>query len=306
MSENTNELNKISEDEIDIKELFITIFKYKYKILFFVSFVILITFVYLLSIPNLYKSEILLSPQNSQNNVSGSLSSLASLAGVNVAGANSKDPSVMMNTVLKDYNFNIGIIKKYNLQKKLNYKKNLVFAFGIDDIYNLLNKNDKLNDLTKSENEIFSTVKSLNKILSISSDKKTNIISLKAELADRYLAKKLVDIYLIEIINKIKKQDMKEIDKQISYYKKELSITYNVSLKEELSKSLSSLMQKKVFSQANDYYFVSKIVDSRVAHINEKIKPNRFSTLLISFLGSFFLIVFFIIFIEYFKNVKKD
>lgn len=40
---------------------------------------------------------------------------------------------------------------------------------------------------------------------------------------------------------------MKEIDKQIIYYNKELANTYDVSLKEQLSKSLSSLMQKKVF-----------------------------------------------------------
>lgn len=307
MVENQNSTKYIEEDEIDLKELFNTILKYKFKIAIFVFITTILTLIYTLSIPNSYKSEIVLSPQESQKSVGGGLSSLASLAGVSLGGASSKDPFVMMQTTLNDYSFNERIIKKYNLVEKLKNKKNLVFALGVDSIYNLLNSKEKNQEDKRSEDEkIFSTINTIKSTLSISSDKKSNLITLKAELEDRFLAKELVDIYLKEIINKIKLEDMKEIDAQIKYYNKELASTYDVSLKEQLSKSLSGLYQKKVFSQANDYYFVSRLVDSRVSYIKEKTKPKRVLILVVSFLTSIILAIFIVFFWEFLRSDKKN
>jgi len=296
----------VDEDEIDLKELFIALMGYKYKIALLVIFITSCTFVYVLSIPNSYKSSVILSPQNEQTNISGGLSSLASLAGVNLGSGGSSDPSVMMTTLLKDYNFNEMLIKKYNLTEKIENQENLVFALSIDFIYKFFNSNEKKKDERSYEEKIFNTINKLRDTLSISSDKDTNLITLSAELNDRVLAKDIVDIYLEEIIQKIKMQDMKEIDKQIKYYNKELSSTFDVSLKEQLSKSLSALMQKRVFSQANDYYLVSKIVDSRVAYIKEKTKPKRALILIVSFVSSIILGIFLAFFIEFIKREPKN
>ncbi len=307
MVENQNSTKYIEEDEIDLKELFNTILKYKFKIAIFVFITTFLTLIYTLSIPNSYKSEIVLSPQESQKSVGGGLSSLASLAGVSLGGASSKDPFIMMQTTLNDYSFNEKIIKKYKLVETLENKENLVFALGVDSIYNMFNSKEKNQEDKRSEDEkIFSTINTINSILSISSDKKSNLITLKAELKDRFLAKELVDIYLKEIINKIKLEDMKEIDAQIKYYNKELASTYDVSLKEQLSKSLSGLYQKKVFSQANDYYFVSKLVDSRVAYIKEKTKPKRALILAVSFVTSLILAIFIVFFLEFLRSDKEN
>ncbi|MGA1941495.1 Wzz/FepE/Etk N-terminal domain-containing protein [Arcobacter sp. YIC-310] len=310
MSENNSVNNQalyIEEDEIDIKELFNTILKYKYKILFFVFIVTAITFIYVLSIPNSYKSSVVLSPQSEQKSVGGGLSSLASLAGVSLGGASSKDPAVMMQTVLGDYSFNKMMIEKYKLTSKLESQKNLVFALGLDTVYNIFNsKDDNTEDKRSKEEKVYSTINTLNSVLSISIDKKSGLITLSAELQDRYLAKELVDIYLKEIVHKVRTSDMKEIDEQIKYYNKELSSTYDVSLKEQLSKSLSGLYQKKVFSQANDYYFVSKVVDSRVSYIKEKSKPKRALILVVSFVTSFILGIFLVFFYEFIRSEKTD
>ncbi|MGP2657669.1 Wzz/FepE/Etk N-terminal domain-containing protein [Malaciobacter sp. WC5094] len=310
MSENNSVKNQalyIEEDEIDLKELFNTILKYKYKILFFVFIVTAITFIYVLNIPNSYKSSVVLSPQSEQKSVGGGLSSLASLAGVSLGGASSKDPAVMMQTVLGDYSFNEMMIEKYKLTSKLESQKNLVFALGLDTVYNIFNsKDDNTEDKRSKEEKVYSTINTLNSVLSISSDKKSGLITLSAELQDRYLAKELVDIYLKEIVHKVRTSDMKEIDEQIKYYNKELSSTYDVSLKEQLSKSLSGLYQKKVFSQANDYYFVSKVVDSRVSYIKEKSKPKRALILVVSFVTSFILGIFLVFFYEFIRSEKTD
>jgi len=136
----------------------------------------------------------------------------------------------------------------------------------------------------------------------LSQDKKSSLITLSATFYDRTFSKELVDIYLKEMIKKIKDTDMKEIKKQIYYYKKELSSTSDVSLKEQLSKSISALMQKEVFSNANEYYFVKEIVGSKVAYIKDKAKPKRALILVVAFITSFILAVFGVFFYEFIKN----
>lgn len=299
--ESIQQKNHIEEDEIDLKELFNTILKYKYKIAAFSFVVVLATLCYVLSIPNSYKSEVILAPQSDGKSSGGGLASLASLAGVSIGGSDSKDPFTMMDTTLKDYEFNKYIIKKYNLIEKFENPQNLVFALGFDGFYSKPEKNE-----SSEEEKIYNINQKLSKTLSISSDKTSSLITLSAEHIDRFFAKELVDIYIEELINKIKLQDMKEIDKQIEYYNKELNNTYDVSLKEQLSKSLSALMQKRVFSLANDYYFVSKITDSRVAYIKEKTKPKRALILVISIVTSLILGIFMAFFLEFIKSNKND
>lgn len=297
-----NSIQEIQEDEIDLKELFNTILKYKYKIAIFSFFVVLLTLFYVLSIPNSYKSEVILSPQGDEKSAGGGLASLASLAGVSLGGSSGKDPFTVMEATLKDYEFNKYIIKKYNLIEKFENPQNLVFAMGIDTFYSKKQKDEELSE----DEKIYDIIQTLKKSLTISKAKESGLITFSFEYEDRFFAKELIDIYLKEMIEKIKFQDMKEIDKQIEYYNKELSSTYDVSLKEQLSKSLSALMQKRVFSLANDYYFVSKLTDSRVAYIKEKTKPKRALILVVSMVTSLIFGIFMAFFLEFIRNNKNE
>ncbi len=292
---NEQNCNYIEEDEIDLKELFTTVMKYKKQIAAFVFVVTMITLVAVVMMPNSYKSSIVLAPQSSKKSVAGGLASLAAMAGVNIGGGDSGDPYVMMDTVLKDKAFNSYMVKKYDLTEKIYKPKNLVYPFGLS-----LSKDD---DIPKNKDDaVYETTKKLSNILSLSQDKKSSLITLSATFYDRVFAKELVDIYLKEMIKKIKDTDMKEIKKQIFYYKKELSSTSDVSLKEQLSKSISALMQKEVFSNANEYYFVKEIVGSKVAYIKDKAKPKRALILVVAFITSFILAVFGVFFYEFIKN----
>ena len=295
--------NIIEEDEIDLKELFKTILKYKYKILIFTILVVFGTLLYVLSLPNSYKTEIILAPQVDSKSASGGLAGLASLAGVNLgSGGTSKDPFVMMQTTLKDYEFNKMVIEKYNLMQRVEEPQNLVFAMGLDWFYSYPKKADS----DSQEERVYKTNEVLQKKITISSEKASGLITLSVENIDRFFAKDLADIYLKEMIEKIKFQDMKEIDKQIEYYTKELASTHDVSLKEQLSKSLSTLMQKRVFSLANDYYFVSKVTDSRVAYIKEKTNPKRALILIVSAMTSLILGIFMAFFLEFIKSNRNE
>jgi len=302
--------NYIQEDEIDLRELFATILKYKYKILFFTIIITSLTIIYTMSIPNSYKSEVILSPQGQSKSSSlGGLGALAGLAGVSLGGSSSMDAFSSLNTILKNNTFNKMMIKKYDLINKLsvnNMDKNLVFAMNNRTFYDLLNNkvDDHIN--VNDEDKIYTTIQSLKGMINLSQDKKTSSITLSVNSKDRFLAKELLELYLKESTTQLEKLDMQDLEKKLKYYKEELSNTQDIELRTQLSQLVSSLMQKKVLSKASEYYNVRKITQAEVAYIKDKTKPKRGLIVVVSFITSLILAIFMVFFIEFLRGNKEE
>ncbi len=306
-----NQINNvcIEEDEIDLRELFATIWANKFKIIIFTFVVTSLVLIYLLYTPNSYKSTAILSPQNQSKSMSlGGLSALAGMAGINIGGGGGMDAYDSLKAIIDNYGFQKMMVEKYNLVKKLSRKnmdKHLVFAFGYRGIYELLNSN-KQDKLSKDEKE-FNTIKKLGKkIISISDDKKSGAITLSAVTEDRFLSKKLVEIYLKESTEYLRKIDMQDIDKKIKYYKNELANTNDIELKTQISQLISALVQKKVLSFASEYYIVKEITKPEVAFIKDKVKPKRGLIIVVAFITSIILAIFMVFFLEFLKNSKEE
>lgn len=298
----------IEEDEIDLRELFKTITSNKWKIIIFAFIVTTLTILYTLSIPNSYKSSVVLAPQEQSKGASlGGLSALAGMAGVDLGGSG-MDAYNSLNTVINNYGFEKTLVEKYNLSEKLSAKnmdKNLVFALGIRSIYDLFHSN-KNSELTKDEIE-FNTIKKLKKgIVSISSDKKSGAITLSVMLPDRFMAKKLLEIYLKESTSYLRKIDMIDINKKIKYYKNELANINDIELKTQISQLMSSLVQKRVLSSSSEYYIVKEITHPEVPYIKDKAKPKRALIVIVGFITSIILAIFGVFFIEFLKNTKEE
>ena len=303
MNESIND-NYIQEDEIDLKELFSTIAKNKYKILLFAFVITSFTIVYTMSIPNSYKSEVILAPQEQSKSMNlGGLGALAGLAGVNLGGGSSMDAFSSLSTIVNNNTFNKMMIEKYDLINKIsiqNMDKNLIFAMNNRTFYNLF-KSEEDKDLTYDE-KLYNTIKELKEIVSFSSNKKTGTIELSVTLQDRFLAKELLEIYLKESTSYLSKLDMQDIEKKLKYYKHELANADDIELKTQLSQLISSLMQKKVLSKASEYYVVRKITQSEVAFIQDKTKPKRGFIIIVSFITSIILAIFMVFFIEFLRG----
>ena len=96
----------IEEDEIDLKELFSTIWRYKIFIAIFVTIVTVLSIIWALSKPNEYKVYTLLAPQEQSKGVNlGGLGALASMAGVNIGGGSGITPDIAFSNLLSDYAF---------------------------------------------------------------------------------------------------------------------------------------------------------------------------------------------------------
>jgi len=309
MQENNLSLQNqcIQEDEIDLRELFSTIWKNKFKIIFFTFVVTSLTIVYTLSIPNSYKSQTLLVPQTQAKPSFGGLGALAGMAGIDLGSSGSLDAATSFSTIFNDFSFQKKMIEKYKLDKKLiPDEKNLVFALGYDKIYKMLHsKSDKEENRSKDD-IIFDTYKKLLDMISISSDKKSGIITLSAESIDRFLAKELVDIYLKELTTQLRIIEMKNVDDQIAYYNQEIEKTDDLNMKDQLSQLASSLVQKKVLSRANKLYNVNQITKPQVAYVKDKSKPKRGLIVVVAFITSIILGIFGVFLLEFITQKGEE
>ncbi len=299
--------NCIEEDEIDLRELFATIWSNKYKIIIFTFLVTSLSIIYALSIPNSYKSTVVLAPQEQSKSMSlGGLSALAGMAGINLGGGH-MDAFNSLKTIIDDYGFEKMMMYKYDLNKKLSNKymdKSLVFAFGYRGIYNFFHSSKK----AKKNKEVieYNTIKKLRKTVSISDDKKSGAITLSVMLPDRFLAKKILQDYLKESTNYLRKIDMRDLNKKVKYYKNELANTSDIELKTQISQLISALVQKRVLSNASEYYIVKEITKPEVANIKNKTKPKRSLIVIVAFITSIILAIFGVFFMEFLKNTKEE
>ncbi len=113
----------ISEDEIDVRELFRVIWKGKFIIAFAILIFAFAAVIYGINQPNIYKSEVLLAPVEQEGStglasLAGQFGGLAGLAGVNLS-ANGSNKSQMAIEVLKSRQFTSAFIQKHNILPQL-------------------------------------------------------------------------------------------------------------------------------------------------------------------------------------------
>jgi uncharacterized protein involved in exopolysaccharide biosynthesis len=297
----------IEEDEIDLKELFSTIWGNKFTIAIFSLLITSFALLYALKKPNLYTSStVLILKENSKPSIGGGAAALAAMAGVNLGGSGGGiDIANLFKNLLSDYSFHKKIIEKYNLINTLkleSIEKNFVFVAGKKEVYDFFKFSPK--DKEDEEERIFTIYKQLKNILTISTDKESSAITLSAKFEDRYVAKKLINIYLKEMSDYIKKLDLKEIDEQVKYYKSELYEAKSLDLKSNINELLSALVKKKVLSQAGEFYMVKQLTKPQVPYIKDKVGPKRALIIIVAFITSIILGIFFVFFKEFLKTEK--
>ena len=302
---------EILEDEIDVRELFNTINKNRVKIFILTLIITSLAVIYALSIPNSYKSQTILVPQTEAKPSLGGLSALAGMAGVDLGGSGQIDAATSFETILKDYSFEQYMIEKYNLIDKFTLKQeNLVFALSFDGFYNMFHfesSEDSVNeDSVNIEEKTYSTYQKILTTLSISTDKKSGLITLSAESIDKFLSKELVEIYLVELTNYLRKTEMQNVDKQIKFYKNEFNNIADISIKTQLGNLAAGLLQKKVLAEANEYYNVKQLTKPQVAYIRDKTKPKRSLIVIVSFITSIILGIFAVFFLEFIRSEDID
>lgn len=306
--------NYVQEDEIDLKELFNTILQRKKFIVIFTGVITFLALIFALSKPNEYESKTILMPQESSKmNVGGGLAALAGIAGVNLNTSSGVSADVGYETLLNDYSFMRNFVLSRDLHVQLNDAKiveNYRFAFGFSAIYSLFNASDDIEfeklSAIEQEDLIYGTILSLKKIISISKDTKTSLITISAKHFDASFAKDLVTYFLEDASAYLKNNDMKDNEKKIEYYDQALFEARDISLKSKLSELSSALIEKRVLANSNEFYNVTQLSKPEVAYYKNKAGPKRALILVVSFVTGIILSIFIVFFLEFIKKDEKS
>ena len=296
----------IEEDEIDLRELFATIWKHKVFIAIFVFIVTTLSIIYVLSKPNEYKVYTLLAPQEQSKGMNlGGLGALASMAGVNIGGGSGVTPDQAFQTLLDDYPFMKNFMQKYKITQKLlsgELEKGYIFAMNNDSVYRFFHSKS---DTDTKEITFFDIYKGFVKSFSISTDKKTGLITISFTGPNREFDYFVLNKFLEEATKFLIERNLKDLDSQIDKYQNELIRTDNIELKTELAKLISNLIKQKVYINSSKYYKVKVITDPFIPDAKDKVKPKRALIVIVAFITSFILAIFLVFFIEFIRGSKE-
>jgi len=302
---NTNQNNVYyEEDEIDLRELFSTIWKYKVKIVLFTSIVTLLAVIYAISKPNIYQSSAkftTVAKKESSKPLIPELEGYVDLSFGSVVGQ-----EIYYKELADSYDFMKKFIIKYKLYQKLQDKGNFIYPFGFKTQSDIAIEDIKEPISSKQEALIYDAYKTINANLSIKTDKKTSLITVSYSGADRFLNKQILDGFLQEASLLLQKNELTDIDNKIKFYKKEISSIRELELKNKLTELVAVLIKKKIFSKAEKFYGLKVIKSSEVSHPKDKIKPKRALIVIVAFVTSFILALFLVFFIEFIKNSTSN
>jgi uncharacterized protein involved in exopolysaccharide biosynthesis len=275
---------RIAEDEIDLKELFIALWKGKWLIIITSFFASVIAVFYALSLPNVYKSEALLAPAEESSSgglgaLAGQFGGLASLAGVNLGGASGDKVTIALE-LLKSRQFIGEFIEKNDL------KPVILAVESWDQSSNSLLYDESIyqestgtwvreaNPPKKAVPSVLEVHKEfLKQNLAVSQDKETGLVKLSIKHFSPFVAKDIAAKLVAAINNKMRQNDISDAQKSIDYLNNALRETNVADMQQVFYQLIEKQQQTKMLANVRDEY-VLKVIDPPIV-AEEKSGPKR-------------------------------
>ena len=269
------------DDEIDLRELFATLWRGKWII-------ILVTIVfaaggvfYALSKPDIYQSSVLLAPTQDEGGaggLSGQLGGLASLAVISLGGGGSNQ-TAMAKAVLQSRAFLAGFIDRHNLTIPLMANEAWDTAnekWVIDrEVYNpeagewLID--DEGESLKPTDWDMVKKFKEEH--LSLSSNEENGMVTLNIKSQSPSVAKEWAEKLVHDINEHMREQDVKEAEARIGFLEGKLRETNIAGMQQVFYQLIESETRTVMLANAQDEY-IFKTVDPAVVP-QEKSEPKR-------------------------------
>ena len=289
-----------SDDEIDLRELFLVIYRGKWLILL-VSFVFgVIGVLYAKSLPNIYKSEALLVPVTDSSGVeiSGQLGGLAALAGVNLGGSVG-DKAALAIEILKSREFVTRFIQKYDLFVPI------MAGESWDKESNVLNINNEIYDIEKKEwvrgvGELHGSRPTNQEgyamfmtLFDVSQDKTNGLVRVSIEYMSPFLAKEWVSLLVKEINREMRYRELNEAQKSISYLNEQILQTDIADVKSMLFSLIEEQTKTLMLASVREEY-VFNTIDPAIAP-EKKSGPKRAIIVILAVVFGFVVGLFFVL-----------
>ncbi len=278
---NTDQAKSVNE-EIDLIQLIKVLMSGKWIILSITTIASILVVIYSLSLPNIYKSEALLSPVTSQKGLAGAVqnfSGLASLAGINLPSEGT------------DSNAGKALEKVSSLSF---FQEQILPNIFVPDLLaveswsrgeNLINYDNEIYDsVTGSwtrdvepyqspEPSVQESFRAFGEHIGISKDLKTGFIKLSVKHQSPYVAQAWAELIILKINAFYKDKDKEEAEASVRYLNTQIAQTSYAEIREVISQLLQQQTQKLTLIEANDYYVFEYIDPPAV--MERKAEPMR-------------------------------
>ena len=274
-----------ADDEIDLHELWNTIWAGKWIIVATTALFAIVAIIYALSLPNIYKSTATLIPtsgeeQSGAGSLAARFGGLASMAGVSLGGSGIDKTQIAIET-LRSREFLSEFIKKHNLKPELMAAKSwdatnnrIVYD---KELYNPETK--KWEWKTKSQWKKESqpsdqeSITELLKIVGFNFDDKSSMVNISASHLSPFVAQQWVQWLIDDINQHMRKQDITEANKSIGYLTNKLKETSLAEMQKIFYELIEAQTKTKMLAEIRDQY-VLKVIDSPIVP-EKKNEPKR-------------------------------
>jgi uncharacterized protein involved in exopolysaccharide biosynthesis len=271
------------EDEIDLKELFLTLWRGKWTIIFTTIVFAVGGVLYALSQPNTYKAEAILA--SAKDGKSGGLSSmasqfggLASLAGISIGGSGTDSKAIALAT-LQSRQFINAFIHKYDLLVPL------MAATNWNESNDRLELNPETYDVQSqmwvrevrvgksAEPSDWEAYKKFKSLLIVSESKDNGLVTLSITHLSPTIAKQWVDWLVIDLNAWVKKESLDEARRNINYLEEQIERTSISDMQSVFYQLIEEQTKNLMLAQVQEE-FAFKAIDSAVVP-EEKAGPKR-------------------------------
>lgn len=267
------------DDEIDLRELFATLWRGKWIIIAFTVVFAAAGVAYALYKPNIYQASALLAPaqDDAGGRIGGQLSGLASLAGVNLGGGDA-NKTVIAKETLQSRAFLTDFIHRHNLAVPLMATKDWSMNSGEwifdEDIYDASAQhwlNDE--DGQSQEPTDWDLVKQFRAQLSVSENKDNGMLTVSFKSLSPVAAKDWVEKLVHDINEHMRAQDVQEAEASIAYLEDKLRQTNIAGMQQVFYQLIEQETRTVMLANAQREY-VFTTVDPAVVP-QEKSEPKR-------------------------------
>lgn len=275
---------KVPNDEIDLFELLRTLLKYKKSIIFTSIGAALIAAAISMRLPNIYQAEILLAPVIAEGAKGGGLASalgglggLASMAGISIGGGGSAEE-------------NLAVLKSREFLWTFVQEKKLMPILFEDEWDKTANKWIEA-DPKKQPGQMDAHRLLLNEVMSVSRDKKTDLVTVAFEMEDAGLAAELANASVERLNQYLAQEAISRSEKNLQYLDEELMHTQVEDMRKILFEMIANEKKKTMLANTQkDFAF--RVLDPAVTP-DTKLKPKRAVIILLSGVaGGFFAILY--------------
>ena len=299
----------IDNGEINVSLLIKELWAKKLFIVSLTSIAAIISVLYSLSIPNVYRSQALLAPAGNQSqDISsslGGLSSLAGFAGISLPGTNDSKKQEAL-AILNSHQFIEEFIIKHDLVVPImaatGWDKDSNQLIINEDLYDVERKIWKKKDGKDLKPSIQETVRSFREMVSSLNDKRTGYTQIYADTFSPSMSKDWVDWLIADLNKYIMEVDLKRAENSLEYLNSQINQTAIPELKQVMAQLIKSEQKTIMLSQSSPEY-VFKILDKPIIP-DLKLKPKRAIICIVGTISGFIITLLITIVLIFRKKIK--